>query len=145
MKETNPSKDFLNFTVYPSLEKVVDLAAITPTTKEVVIVTQEVEENEIQLLTKIMQAVNKSVETDTCWLQADGIHSYQAISSQIEFEILLVFGILPKDMGLHLQIRPYQIVQFQGKKMLFVHGLDEVAQNVNYKKQLWGQLQLLFK
>jgi hypothetical protein len=128
-----PNKNFFNFNVYNVQEP--DQPTI-------------VWEREQVFLYKIMQAVNKKPEEDFLLIDTKTkgeIPLFKEIENSVPQQgVLLVFGKKPAELGLHIDIKPYQIVYFKSWQVLFAHSLAEISANINYKKQLWGQLKQLF-
>ena len=140
----NPSSDFFNFEIY-RLPELANLSNNIDPSKSIVVLLKGAEEAEIALLSKIFQAVGKNLETGGCVINDRKLPSYKMINSAINFKKLLVFGIAPKDIGLHLNVKAYQLIPFQDRQLLFSHSLEVITNDLAKKKQLWGQLQLMFK
>jgi hypothetical protein len=57
---------------------------------------------------------------------------------------VLVFGIPASQLGLSLQISPYQPFHFHGANWLFADALSALAPDKNKKGLLWAALQKMF-
>ncbi len=141
-----PNKDFYNFKLYADLPDRVwmeTIAAAGPTT---VVVIQQANETTWHLLDKILGAVQQDLKKDCLVLQQEQPALYKDIKQVVNLQRLLVFGWSPADLGLHLQLRPYQLATFEETQLLFSHNLAAIAANKNKEKQhLWVKLQELFK
>jgi hypothetical protein len=142
--KNNPSADFFDFEIYP-LSDLKDISKEVDGNKSVVVLLKDANQEEIDLLGKIFKAVGKNLETDGCLLNSSSSPSYKEVTDVIDFKKLLVFGIAPKDIGLHLNVKIYELIPFQHRELLFSHSLKVIMSDLNKKKMLWGQLQLMFK
>ncbi|MCC6410716.1 MAG: hypothetical protein IT270_03600 [Saprospiraceae bacterium] len=59
-------------------------------------------------------------------------------------QVVLVFGIEPKDLGLRLESALYVPTDFYGTVFLFAHKLSELQPDTGKKGQLWRALQQIF-
>ena len=57
---------------------------------------------------------------------------------------VLVFGLPPTQLGLTLQVRPYQAVEFYGTTWLFADALSALEPDKTKKGLLWTALKALF-
>jgi len=142
--KNNPSADFFDFEIYP-ISDLKDISNEAEANKSVVVLLKGASQEEIDLLGKIFKAVGKNLETDGCLLNSTSPPTYKGVTDAIDFQKLLVFGIAPKDIGLHLKVKTYQLIPFQNRQLLFSHSLKVIMSDLNKKKMLWGQLQLMFK
>ncbi|BDS10633.1 hypothetical protein [Aureispira anguillae] len=139
----DPTADFYNFEIYPLktsngwIEQLKDKRSI-------VVVLNRIIEEDLVLLAKIFQAIGKKMEEEVCLIDGSDGLNYKDLRAVLDLEELLVFGMTPNEMGLHLSISAYQIVEFQNARLLFSHDLNTIANDLSKKKQLWQQLQLLF-
>lgn len=140
-----PNKDFYNFKLYTNLPTKEWVDAVLGTEQTTVVVLQEATPANLVLLEKILGAVKQDLKKDCLVIQQKDAVAFKDVQQAIPVKRLLVFGWTPADLGLHLAIRPYQLVAFGGVELLFSHNLDAIAANVHQEKQqLWGQLQQLF-
>lgn len=136
-----PTLDFLDFDIYPLVSN--EAYKLEKYNKQpIIIVTESLEEEELSFLEKIMSAVGKKISEDIFLIHKKDI-LYKDIKRYSSFDVLLIFGLAPKQIGLHINAIPYKISLFQEKKILFVDKLATIENNDNYKKQLWSQLQKL--
>ncbi len=59
-------------------------------------------------------------------------------------QVILVFGVEPQDLGLHLEQAMYVPTDFYGTVFLFAHKLSELQPDTGKKGQLWRALQQIF-
>lgn len=139
-----PNNDFFDFEVYhlPNAKEADYLQKIE---KPIVVWLKNASEDELALLAKIFQAVGKNMEQDACIINEENLPLYKNITANPHVKKVLFFGVNPHEIGLLMQVKGYMIIPFQGKDLLFSHSLKVIGQDVDKKKQLWGQLQGMFK
>lgn len=141
-----PNKDFYNFQLYTNLPDKAWMETIHPSQLATVVVIKEANPSTLALLEKILGAVQQDLQKDCLVLQQKKAVAFKDILQVTAAKQLLVFGWTAAEIGLHLAIQPYQLVNFAGVKILFSHSLTAIAANKNKEKQqLWAQLQQLFK
>lgn len=136
----NLSKDFFDFDIYKIDET---HASLQVNNKKIVVITTPIEAQSQQFLQKILTAVQLDLAKDVLLCQQPVL--YKQLDSATTIQSIVVFGYTPNDISLHVDIKPYQIIQFKSKRLLFVHDLDQIAADIDKKKMLWQQLQILFK
>ena len=141
--EKYPSTDFFNFEVYP-FPKSSDWQLKNPTNVKIAVLLQNASEDDLVLLAKIFKAVGKDSKEDVLCINDSNVVAYKDLIAQHDVEKILVFGMQPKTIGLHLKCSIYQIIRFQEREIIFAHSLAEIASDLNKKKQFWSQLQVLF-
>lgn len=139
-----PSADFYNFAIY-KIDALENWTEEQKSEASIIVLLRNADRNELNLLAKIFQAVGKDLAKDAFVINQPEIITYKAINTAFNVKKLLVFGIEPKEIGLHLRINAYQATNFQGLELLFSHNLKTIAEDLAKKKQLWGQLQVMFK
>lgn len=99
-----------------------------------------------ELLIKMLNAVKRSVdETQIIVLSDEHMGSIGSLFSIDHIEQIIVFGLLPQDVGLNIKAKLYRTFKMQGKQLLFSHGLVTLNQKPEYKKPLWEALQQAFQ
>ncbi len=144
---TLPTHNFFDYTIYKVSES--SQAEILPDSSlRNLVLANSATTADLELLQKIMQAVGKNLAEEVLLLNIDTTADHplfhQLITKYEGDRTLLIFGFLPKNLGLHLQVKPYQAIKWQGWTILFAHSLTQIAENTDYKKLLWVQLQQLF-
>ncbi|MEO8109273.1 MAG: hypothetical protein ABI594_04540 [Ginsengibacter sp.] len=71
--------------------------------------------------------------------------SYISLKNELSCGKVLGFGITPADLDLPFAIPFFQMQMFQETGYLFCPSLDELQKDTNAKKQLWSNLQKIFK
>lgn len=56
-----------------------------------------------------------------------------------------LFGVQEKEAGIHADLPPYQLVEFNGIDFIKCDAPEILEQHKNLKNKLWTQLQLSFK
>lgn len=143
-KDYLPSADFFDFEVY-QLADSKESESLRKTEKPVVVFLKNAPAEDLALLSKIFQAVGKNMEQDACLVNSSPLPLYSSITANPQVKKVLFFGVNPLEIGLQLQVKAYELLPFQGKQLLFSHNLGVIAQDLDKKKQLWGQLQAMFK
>jgi hypothetical protein len=139
-----PSAVFYNFEVYKVEEDRAWKEGLN-TDRSIVVLLKEATPENLDLLNKIFQAVGKNLAEEVCVLNTKITIPYKELTELFELKKVLVFGFTPKEFGLHLNVRIYQTLIFQEVQFLFSDDLETIAKNLPKKKQLWGQLQTMFK
>lgn len=99
-----------------------------------------------ELLFKMLKAVKRSVdETQIIVLSDENMGNVGSLLALDQLEQIIVFGLLPQDVGLNVKAKLYRSFQMQGKQLIFSHGLVTLNQKPEYKKPLWEALQQAFQ
>jgi len=138
-----PTNAFFDFDCYVLPERY-DMETLVKNPKSILILTPQAAKEDTLLLQKIMQAVGKKMEEDVFFVNDSTLPTFKQLYPIKELQFLIVFGLRPEQIGLHVNTKPYQPIVFQGVKILFSHALSEIATDVNKKKALWVALQQLF-
>jgi len=139
-----PSTAFYNFEVYKVTEDDTWKEGLTKD-RSIVVLLKDANSVDLDLLSKIFQAVGKNIEEEVCVINTTITIPYKELTELFELKKVLVFGFTPKEVGLHLNVTIYQTLLFQKVQFLFSDTLEIIASNLSKKKQLWGQLQAMFK
>ena len=96
-------------------------------------------------LSKILNAVNLDIENDISFFSIfeKNIH-FAEINRTIEIDKLLFFGIKSDEIGLHLNLKPYQIASWSGIEILLSESIEDLKNNKQKKQFLWSALQKMF-
>jgi len=97
-------------------------------------------------LEKVLQAAQLNLANDTLLAEIPAGEPRQIAPDLQEKKPthLLIFGISPAQLGLSIEIKPYQPTPFYGCIWLFADNLSILASDVTKKKQLWAALQQMF-
>lgn len=144
---TLPTHNFFDYTIYNISES--NQKEILPdSSSHNLVLANSATTADLELLQKIMQAVGKDLKKEVLLLNIDTTEANplfnQLMAKYENNRTLLIFGFLPPQLGLHLQVKPYQTINWQGWTILFAHSLTQITENTHYKKLLWVQLQQLF-
>lgn len=135
-----PHPDFFDFKLYQFEDK---QRQKSNTTASIAIVSQALSSENRAFLHKILSAVQLDLNQGIDLYEKQVL--YKDLSQELSYKTCLVFGYQPKEIGLHIQAKAYKIVPFKGIKLLFSHDLQAISEDVQKKKMLWQQLQLLFQ
>jgi len=139
-----PSAAFYDFEVYQVTENDTWKKGLT-VDRSIVVLLKSANSADLDLLSKIFQAVGKNLAEEVCVINTKITIPYKELTELFELKKVLVFGFAPKELGLHLNVKIYQALLFQDVQFLFSDTLEIIANNLAKKKQLWGQLQAMFK
>ena len=116
--------------------------------KVLLVALDEPEANDNQLFVqKLLQAANIQLASDTffCFLKADEKLQLGALIKEKQPDQVLLFGLNPAQLSLHLQIKPYQPVIFYETTLLFADKLSVLAPNKDLKTKMWTAMKEIFK
>lgn len=139
-----PSAVFYDFEVYKVQEDSTWKEGLA-SNRSIVVLLKEANSADLDLLSKIFQAVGKDLAEEVCVINTTITVPYKKLTELFDLKKVLVFGSTPKEFGLHLNLAIYQTAIFQGVQFLFSDRLETIASDLTKKKQLWGQLQAMFK
>lgn len=143
-KNIEPSPLFYDFEVYKITEDCSWKEKINKD-RSIVVVVKHANSANLNLLNKIFKAVGKDMTAEVCVINTTTDIVYKDLVPLFDLRKVLVFGLSPKDFGLHINIDIYQTIVFQKVQFLFSDNLETIANNLPKKKQLWAQLQAMFK
>lgn len=143
-KNVEPSPVFYDFQVY-KIEEDHSWKEKIDKEQSIIVVVKNASSTDLDLLNKIFQAVGKDMAAEVCVINISQSLTYKELTLLFDLKKVLVFGIFPKDFGLHINIDIYQTIVFQKVQFLFSDNLQIIANNLPKKKQLWTQLQTMFK
>lgn len=101
---------------------------------------------QVPFLSKILAAVQLDLATDVLVLAAKSAprFSLSDLKQHQTFDKVIIFGFSPSQLGLQLQLQPYQLYTISNTQYLFTDSLETIAASTSLKGQLWKALQLLF-
>lgn len=114
--------------------------------KTLVIVSMDYEVEEYKkLLVKILEAINCN-QNNTTLIQLNNNEGIKLTSIQYynNAESIISLGFTPLDLGLNIEYSIFQTKMIIGKKFLFCPSLEQIDKNIDYKKELWGELKSEF-
>lgn len=99
------------------------------------------DQNEL-LLSNILKAINLDIKQDIHLGYLAEENTYQLVEYLVEEgpNLILVFGIKPEFISLHLDHIYYAPLQVSSSTWIFSHSLSELSDNKSLKKNLWGAL-----
>ncbi|MGB0862539.1 MAG: hypothetical protein ACPG19_03115 [Saprospiraceae bacterium] len=140
--------DFLDFEVYPFQEKEWKNWCVGTNEKQTIIFIQSTDDTDelMAFLTKIIAAVKYDLKRDTllCVLPIDEKLSMQTILKKHPAQKILIFGIEPKTIALHLQLPAYQVIEWNNLQLLQADSLSKINGQNKLKGALWNALQQMF-
>lgn len=110
--------------------------------KAYIFLAQTASEEELDFLTKVMQAVGLQLKEDVQLLTTPPKQSVQI--SNIPLAPCFFFGVSPEVLGLHLELPLYQLVHYKNWQLLRGLAPRQIAQQKNHKLALWRALQEIF-
>ncbi|MEY3242792.1 MAG: hypothetical protein RIR11_4231 [Bacteroidota bacterium] len=98
-------------------------------------------------LEKMLSAAKLNLMQDTLIVQLLGqesVNIMQEIKKRAP-EQVLIFGIQPDQLCLHIETKLYQPLFFQNTNFLFADRLTLLESDKNMKTKLWAAMQVVFK
>jgi len=99
--------------------------------------------NENVLMNKILEAVGLSLEK--VLIVSKPAIDINLIWRYLKINKCLLFGIKPKNVGLHIDINNYLPTNFNDKILLLSDSIEALQKHSENKKLLWKALQNIFK
>lgn len=81
----------------------------------------------------------------------EGQVKFHHIKSNQPLSCFISFGVVPKTLGLQIDVQPYTIYQLDGVHLLFVDSVDAFLEEKNTNKNrplakmLWGAIKMMFE
>lgn len=99
-----------------------------------------------EFLSKIMKAVNIELSDDTAlWdCKKSGIPHWAELSKMVNPKKIILFGLQPSELGLHLLIPVYQKMMWNNYEFLLADNLQAISEDKNKKQLLWNALKEIF-
>ena len=92
----------------------------------------------------MMKAIQYNLEEDVTLIIKEH-ESTLAISSIItSWKDMILFGVSPESVGFSVDYRPYRILSFEDKRLLFADSLPAIGSAAEKKKLIWGLFQEMF-
>lgn len=140
---------FTDFEVYRSPDSKIPESCISGENEKGLLIVIKEEENNadnIQLLTKILQAIHKNLKNDAHLLTISNGKSF-SLSQSIKgnYHHVISFGYAAKQLGFSFETKPYKPIEILDISFLFAHPLTDISANQELKKMLWAALQNIFK
>lgn len=96
---------------------------------------------------KILNSVNLILSQNCSILPidiADKI-SISFLINSIKYDKVILIGIEPNNVGLSLLLNQFKIITIDSKKFIQLPSLNQISQNIDFKKKLWEVLKDLYK
>ena len=105
----------------------------------------EKEGDDLNFLEKVLAAIQINTKKDICLvrLEKEQQTSLSALKGQHDINIVLLFGITTKQLGINFEIPNYHPFQLQDIQFLLADSLGSILKNGQKKRQLWESLKLL--
>lgn len=99
---------------------------------------------EAALLGKMIKAIQYDQISDVYLLAVDK-GAQLSLSTIVEsWKDIILFGVSPHQIGIHIEFRPYTILSLEGKRALYVDDLISLGTHAAKKQALWALLQKMF-
>ena len=140
-------KEFLDFDVYPINDFIKDEFKGNNRQKTLIVLgTKSQTEGNQAFLQKIIAAVKFNLIEDTLiysFNQEKPI-PFAAICQNYDIEKVIFFDTNLKDLGLHIQLSRYQVINWNNIQLLNVDSLSKIEQDKKLKGGLWNALKAMF-
>jgi len=94
------------------------------------------------LLFNILKAIQLTID-DIQLIEFTGT-PFKLLFDMIEFDKCIIMGLSPKQAGLQIANRPYQVFNFCNKLFLLSHNTELLNKHKKYKEHLWEALKKMF-
>lgn len=142
--------DSLIETAAMTVPEVSSLSYLGKNEKNILIITTQSDvrfltDEELEFLTSILSACKLSIADVAIvnWKQTET--DLSKIFLELKTKTALLFNITPLEIGLPINFPQFQIQEFNKQTYLYAPSLQEIANNVEVKKQLWSSLKNLFE
>lgn len=120
--------------------------------KEVFIAFYGSEKGQLKsFIQKIFQAAKVDLQEDVIYFFSTEKHPFGLIPlcKDKNCTVAIVFGYTPQEVGVQIQLQPYQITPFNDMKVLFIDALETIYEERQAGKKeksgaLWNALKQLF-
>lgn len=114
--------------------------------KPILVVGSNFAEEDKKFIFKVIDSIqyDRNSEVTVTQLKENECLSYDEIE-QTETEIIMIFDLDPKSMGLTKKVTKYVLYTIGGKKLIFCDDVQSVLQSKSLKLKLWSQLKHLKK
>ncbi len=140
---------FLDFQIFAQSEQTFD--EIDPTQSNqfttLVVFQPDVENEELEkFLSNILTAAKLDMSKDVFLYRSTSKTDFSFIRSKTKAKIekVIIFGIHPKKLGINLDMKLYNPLNFQDCTFLLANSLAEIQADQNKKKLLWTCLQEIY-
>ncbi|MFN7117465.1 MAG: hypothetical protein ACK4TA_11745 [Saprospiraceae bacterium] len=144
----------LNFDLIDILDNELILQRCVGQNAKNTLVIFQTSENEAELrifLEKVFAAAQVDLVKDTCVLSVTPLEnfSFSRLYQHFDLQTLIVFGIPPVRLGIHLQVKPYEILRYENCTYVFADDLQAIYEErqqggKRMSGELWKVLQTLF-
>ncbi|MFZ1751661.1 MAG: hypothetical protein WAU01_15790 [Saprospiraceae bacterium] len=114
--------------------------------KKLLIILDQKSQNEpnLAILSKMMSAIKYDLDEDVHLLFLDSKSTISLGASAISYHDLIVFGIEPPQLGIHVEYEVGKILNFEHSRVLFCEHFEIVIPDHQKKNHLWKNLQNMF-
>jgi hypothetical protein len=140
---------FFDFPIFqlPNSDEFLSLLEGTNTKGILVVIGDDFSEERRAYLTKILTAAKLNLVEDCLLLRGaatKNLPSFAQLKSIQPISKTLIFGLLPSDLGLNVQIPPYTPTTFLDATFLYIDKLSDIEPSPERRKALWACLQKMF-
>lgn len=96
------------------------------------------------MLNNMISAIKFDPKSDISKLILKQGQSVILSNLQRDFNNILVFGVIPEQLGLNIEYKLYDILHFEKCRMLICDSIIEIKTVIQKKQLLWSRLQEMF-
>ncbi len=96
------------------------------------------------MLNNMISAIKFDPKSDISKLILKQGQSIILSNLQRDFNNILVFGVIPEQLGLNIEYKLYDILHFEKCRMLICDSIIEIKTVIQKKQLLWAKLQEMF-
>ncbi len=100
--------------------------------------------NEEITLKKLVSAIKFDFDNDIYFIKISKNELISLSNLPIKYSEMIVFGLLPEQIGLNIEYRMYEILPFEHSRIMMSDSIRQMNAIPQNKQQLWVKLQEMF-
>lgn len=93
---------------------------------------------------RLISAIKYDFDKDIYFLKINKGQSFSVGTLPISYKDMIVFGVLPDQLGLNIDYKWYEILIFDQTRILLSESISDINKFPQKKQQLWVKLQQMF-
>jgi hypothetical protein len=100
--------------------------------------------DEEMTLKRLIAAIKFDFQNDIFFLKVNKGQSFSVGILPVSYKDMIVFGVLPDQLGLNIDYKWYEILLFDQTRILLSESISDINKFPQKKQQLWVKLQQMF-
>jgi len=100
--------------------------------------------NEEITLKKLVTAIKFDFDNDIYFIKISKNELFSVSNLPLKYNEMIVFGLLPEQIGLNIEFRMYEILPFEHSRIMISDSIRQINAIPQNKQQLWVKLQEMF-